>query len=97
MSVAGLGSMLIALKLPGWLKKMPARSAILAGGGFIALALITGSTEPSWPLFLLTCLMMGMELSFIQTPARALVNRSCLPRRLLTLRLIFPCPTSAGF
>ena len=46
MSVAGLGSMLIALKLPGWLKKFSDRSAILAGGGLITLALITGSMEP---------------------------------------------------
>ncbi|WP_079253880.1 MFS transporter [Endozoicomonas arenosclerae] len=77
MSVAGLGSMLIALKLPGWLKKFSTRSAILSGGGLITLALVTGSMEPGWPVYLLTCLMIGMGLSFIQTPAGVLVTRSC--------------------
>ncbi|MGI9281665.1 MAG: MFS transporter [Endozoicomonas sp.] len=77
MSVAGLGSMLIALKLPGWLKKFSDRSAILAGGGLITLALITGSMEPGWPVYLLTCLMIGMGLSFIQPPAGALITRFC--------------------
>lgn len=77
LSVAGAGSMLVALSLPRVLKVLPPRSIILTGIGIIAMALAIGSCLPDWTGFVLICLLLGMGPSMIQTHAGALINRSC--------------------
>ena len=77
MSLAGFGSMIVALMLPGWLKKLEVRPVIIGGALLISSCLMLGTTLPDWPGFLLLWLLMGMGLSMIQTPAGALVKRSC--------------------
>ncbi len=72
---------------------------MIAGGVSISLALLFGALTPSWPGFVAVCLLLGIGMSCIQTPAGVLVTRSCkepdapaffLPR-------IFPCRTCGGF
>ena len=77
MSAAGFGSMVVAILLPDWLKSRPVRPVILAGAALICLCLVTGITLPGWPVFLTLWVLIGMGLSLIQTPAGALVKRSC--------------------
>ena len=77
MSAAGFGSMIIALLLPGWLKNRPVRPFILGGAFLISVSLFLGFSLPGWTGFLVLWVMIGMGLSLIQTPAAALVKRSC--------------------
>ena len=77
MSVAGFGSMVVALGLPRWLKTHTIRPVILAGSVFITTALGMGLFLPPWSGFLLVCVMSGMGISMVQTPAGALITRSC--------------------
>lgn len=77
MAVVGFGSMLIALKLPAWLEKRNIRPFMLIGGVSISLALFLGTLTPSWPGFVAVCLLLGIGMSCIQTPAGVLVTRSC--------------------
>ena len=77
MSVAGFGSMVIAIFLPDWLKSRPVRPVILAGAALISLCLLVGVTLPGWVVFLTLWVAIGMGLSLIQTPAGALIKRSC--------------------
>ncbi len=77
MAVVGFGSMMVALKLPGWLEKRTIRPFMIAGGVSISLALLFGALTPSWPGFVAVCLLLGIGMSCIQTPAGVLVTRSC--------------------
>ena len=77
MSVAGFGSMLVAIFLLDWLKNRPVRPVILTGAFIITGCLSVGIWLPSWTVFLCLWLIMGMGLSLVQTPAGALVKRSC--------------------
>lgn len=77
MSAAGFGSMVIALLLPGWLKRYSVRPFMMAGAFLITASLFIGFFLPGWTGFLALWLIIGMGLSLIQTPAAALVKRSC--------------------
>ncbi|WCE31592.1 MFS transporter [Vibrio sp. SCSIO 43137] len=76
MALVGSGSLFIAIKLPGWLKKRSAEFYICYGLALICLAMFAGSTTPNWPGFVLICLTLGAGMSLIQTPAGLIISES---------------------
>lgn len=76
MGAYGLGSMLVALTLPGLLKRLDARRVML--GGTVLLTLASASVALGLSLYstLLVWLTLGAATALIQTPGGLLLRRS---------------------
>ncbi|WED24662.1 MFS transporter [Vibrio sp. JC009] len=74
MLVAGLGSMLVALKIPSWLKIHQPQRYQLIGIVLVCLAFAGGAFTPDWMGFILVYFVLGAGMSCIQTPAGVVVN-----------------------
>lgn len=75
----GSGSMVVALSTPWVLERVKEKTVMLAGGLLLppslgAAALIVWA-EQSWPLLLLTWVVLGMGTSMISTPSARLLRR----------------------
>lgn len=77
MMVVGLGSMLMALRLPKWLESHSAQHFHWLGLVTICAAFALGSFTPGWVGFGLMCLAMGVGMSCIQTSAGLLITQTC--------------------
>ncbi|PSW19999.1 MFS transporter [Photobacterium sanctipauli] len=77
MAIVGLGSMVVAFKLPTLLDKFDVRTSMIAGTAAITISLLFMSALPMWFGFAIACFVLGMGMSCIQTPAGLLITRSC--------------------
>lgn len=75
-AATGAGSMIIALSLPGLLKKFPDRMFILCGGWLLVGGLLFGLTNPSLHSLFVLWFILGAGASLIQTPVGRLLVRS---------------------
>lgn len=77
MMVVGLGSMLMALRLPKWLESHSPQHFHWIGLVTICASFVLGSFTPGWIGFGLMCLAMGVGMSCIQTSAGLLITQTC--------------------
>lgn len=77
MMVVGLGSMVMALRLPKWLERHSPQHFHWIGLITICVSFALGSFTPGWIGFGLMCLAMGVGMSCIQTSAGLLITDAC--------------------
>lgn len=77
MMVVGLGSMLMALRLPKWLENHSPQHFHWIGLLTICASFVVGSFTPGWVGFGVMCLAMGVGMSCIQTSAGLLITQAC--------------------
>ncbi|MGG6739702.1 UNVERIFIED_CONTAM: MFS transporter, partial [Streptococcus suis] len=75
----GGGSMTAALVLPGLLKTIPDRTAMLSGAGLLVAGLWCGALIASYPWLLALWVVLGIGYSLTQTPSGRLLRRSSSP------------------
>jgi MFS family permease len=75
-AAAGGGSMVVALTLPGILRRVQPRPCMLAGGFLLAASVLAGATMPGFSLLVLLWFLMGTGMSMIMTPAGRLLTKS---------------------
>jgi len=75
-AAAGGGSMVVALSLPGILRRVQPRPCMLAGGFLLAASVLAGATMPGISLLVLLWFLMGAGMSMIMTPAGRLLTKS---------------------
>lgn len=73
----GLGSMLVAISLPGLLAHIRARSVMLTGGWLLIVLLALAGLGPNLQAGLVLWSLFGAAAAMIQTPVGLLLNRSC--------------------
>jgi len=76
MGIVGLGSLVIALRLPVWLESIPAKRFHWLGMFAISGAFCIGSFTPGWVGFIAICLAMGVGMSCIQTTAGLFITEA---------------------
>ena len=77
-AAAGLGSMSIAVIFPRLLRQLDSKVLVYTGSVLITLSLLgAGIAVPNWHGFLIICLVLGIGMSLIQTPASAQIRRVC--------------------
>ena len=76
MGIVGLGSLVIALRLPVWLKSIPAKRFHWFGMFAISGAFFIGSFTPGWVGYIAICLAMGVGMSCIQTTAGLFITEA---------------------
>lgn len=77
MMLVGLGSMLIALSLPRWLKRYTPQTFHYLGLLILTFTLCLGSLTPSWLGYVLLCFLLGMGMSAIQTTSSLIIVQTC--------------------
>jgi len=77
MLVAGLGSMLVALRIPRWLKRYRPQRYQQLGIILLCVSFAAGALTPGWPGFVCIYFLLGAGMSCIQTPAGVVVNDAC--------------------
>jgi predicted MFS family arabinose efflux permease len=79
LGACGAGAMVAALALPGLLRHVSERSAMLSGGLVLAAGLGLSAVVGDFDALLLVWLALGVGLSLVQTPSGLLVRRSGSP------------------
>jgi MFS family permease len=72
----GLGSMVVALRLPSMLDRYSDRRLMLAGGVILSSGLFAGLLSPGYYGLLVIWAILGVGSSLVQTPAGRLIVRS---------------------
>lgn len=72
----GGGSMAAAFILPGLLKSIPDRTAMLSGASALVIGLFAGSAVGSYAWLLVLWVLLGIGYSLTQTPSGRLLRRS---------------------
>ncbi|MCD1266306.1 MFS transporter [Shinella sumterensis] len=75
----GLGSMLAALLLPGLLKKIDDRPAMLTGTVVLVAALLVGLFTASYAGLIVVWAIIGVGYSLVLTPSGRILRRSAAP------------------
>ncbi|WP_239993582.1 MFS transporter [Photobacterium kishitanii] len=75
--VVGLGSMLVALRLPKLLDKYTPQHFHWLGLTIICGSFFMGALTPGWIGFSCVCFAMGAGMSFIQTSAGLIITKAC--------------------
>lgn len=75
--LVGLGSMIVALRLPKLLDKYAPQHFHWLGLSIICGAFLMGSLTPGWIGFSAVCFAMGVGMSFIQTSAGLIITKAC--------------------
>ncbi|SMY31967.1 MFS transporter [Photobacterium andalusiense] len=75
--VTGLGSMIVALRLPKLLDKYTPQHFHWLGLTIICGTFLIGALTPGWIGFSCVCFAMGMGMSFIQTSAGLIITKAC--------------------
>jgi predicted MFS family arabinose efflux permease len=76
LGASGAGAMVAALVLPGLLRRVGERSAMLAGGALLPVGLALAAVVDDFSALFLVWLALGAGLSLVQTPSGLLVRRS---------------------
>jgi MFS family permease len=76
LAACGAGSMIAALALPGLLKNISDRVAMLAGGGLLIMGLSAGIQLSGYGQLLVLWCVLGVGYSLAQTPGGRLLRRS---------------------
>lgn len=76
LGATGAGSMLVALTLPWFVKRITDRALMLTGGLLLCLSLLAASLIESMALLLPCWFVIGLGLALVQTPAGRLIQRS---------------------
>ena len=79
LGACGAGAMVAALALPGLLRHVSERSAMLSGGLLLAAGLGLSAVVGDFDALLLVWLVLGVGLSMVQTPSGLIVRRSGSP------------------
>ncbi|MEG3640126.1 MFS transporter [Magnetococcus sp. PR-3] len=77
MLAVGLGSVVAALFLPRMMAHWPDRTLMMAGGGVLTLTMLMGWSLPGYWGLMALWFLMGLGLSFVQTPSGRLITQSC--------------------
>ncbi|WP_283392226.1 MFS transporter [Photobacterium phosphoreum] len=75
--VTGLGSMIVALRLPKLLDKYTPQHFHWLGLTIICGSFLIGALTPGWIGFSGVCFAMGAGMSFIQTSAGLIITKAC--------------------
>ncbi|WP_239994039.1 MFS transporter [Photobacterium phosphoreum] len=75
--VTGLGSMIVALRLPKLLDKYTPQHFHWLGLTIICGSFLIGALTPGWVGFSGVCFAMGAGMSFIQTSAGLIITKAC--------------------
>ncbi|GLO63271.1 MFS transporter [Vibrio sp. MACH09] len=78
MMIVGLGSMVIAFKLPSWLKFTSPQTFHWVGMAAIFGAFLLGFFTPGWAGYIVVCLALGVGMSCIQTTSGLLIREACM-------------------
>jgi MFS family permease len=76
LGASGAGAMVAALALPGLLRRVSDRSAMLAGGLLLPVGLALAALVDDFGALLIVWVALGVGLSLVQTPSGLLVRRS---------------------
>lgn len=77
MMFVGLGSMVVAIALPRWLRRFKLQYFHWIGMVMLILAFFIGATTPNWSGYLFLCVLMGVGMSCIQTTAGLIIVDVC--------------------
>ena len=77
MACVGFGSIVTSFMLPAWLKHKSQAYFMFLGTAIILFAFVLGITTPSWPGYILLCVLLGIGMSCIQTPAGLAITEAC--------------------
>jgi MFS family permease len=76
LAAAGAGSMIVALLIPGLLRRQRDRTIMLIGGAMLAVGLAFTSLIGAYAELIACWIVLGAGLSLVQTPAGRLIARS---------------------